>query len=485
LFITGRLKEIINRGGEKIAPCEVDEVLLTHPCVAEAITFAVPHRTLGEDVAAAVVLRDKTAVTASEIRSFAARQLADFKVPRQVLILKDIPKGPTGKPQRIGLAEKLRLTALDRAMTDVEADSTAPRTPVEETLARIWTELLGLEQIGVHDNFFQSGGNSLLAVHLFVQIEKTYGRHLPVATILQAQTIAEQARMLGQEQGSTTWPSLVAIQPGGFRPPFFCIHAHDGHVVYFRHLAFHLGRDQPLYGLQADGQQPRHASVEEMAAHYLHEVRQLQPEGPYFLGGFCFGGYVAFEMAQQLHVQGQRVALLALISTHAPGCHEASPHATSLAQARRLVQKLHELLIDLALLGPQERLAHLREEAQQLFRNRIEPAIRKIADSLCVGSRYAGPRSLGEVPVTDARPLRDYVPTPYTGRVTLFRPRQQAAGAVHDPQFGWGRLAARGVEVHPIPGYRLIMHEPRVRPLAERLRSCLQRARTMARTTRT
>jgi acyl-CoA synthetase (AMP-forming)/AMP-acid ligase II len=147
-------KEIINRGGEKIAPREVDEVLMDHPAIAQAVTFAVPHHTLGEDVAAAVVLRAQPSVTARDLQEFAATRLADFKVPRRVIIVDEIPTGTLGKMQRVGLAEKLGLTASDEP--DGTVQGTAPRTPVEQTLAQIWAQVLGLEQVSNYDNFFDS-----------------------------------------------------------------------------------------------------------------------------------------------------------------------------------------------------------------------------------------------------------------------------------------------------------------------------------------
>ena len=157
LFLTGRIREMINRGGEKVAPQEVDELLLDHPAVAEAVTFAIPHATLGEDVAAAVVLRPDAVATPKDIRQFATGRIADFKVPRQVVIVREIPKGPTGKVQRIGLADRLGLaTSAMPPQTFV-----APRTPLEKVLAKRWAEFLQVEQIGVHDDFFASGGDSL------------------------------------------------------------------------------------------------------------------------------------------------------------------------------------------------------------------------------------------------------------------------------------------------------------------------------------
>ena len=190
LFLAGRIKEIINRGGQKIAPSQVDEVLLEHPAVAEAVTFAVPHPTLGEDVAAAVVLRPNADATPKDIRQFVTGRLADFKVPRQVLIVAQLPKGSTGKVQRIGLAEKL---GLGRAASRTFA---APRTPLENILAGIWADVLRLEQVGIHDDFFALGGDSLLAAHVLTSIHDAMRLEVGVVSLFDAPTVAEMAEYL-------------------------------------------------------------------------------------------------------------------------------------------------------------------------------------------------------------------------------------------------------------------------------------------------
>ena len=171
--ITGRLKEIINRGGEKIAPGEVEDVLTAHPAVLEAIVFAVPHVRLGEDVAAAVVLRQPLMVTAEELRRSAMTHLAAFKVPIQVLIVDDIPTGPSGKPQRHLLAEQLGLLPSARGDGDTSVDRSGPRTPLEEILIGIWGQVLGVDGLGIHDNFFQLGGDSILATQLLWRVSQT------------------------------------------------------------------------------------------------------------------------------------------------------------------------------------------------------------------------------------------------------------------------------------------------------------------------
>src|SRR5262249_30475106 len=172
LFLVGRTREIINRGGEKIAPQEVDEVLLDHPAVAQAVTFAVPHSRLGEDIAAAVVLHPHAVATASDIRQFVTTRLAAFKVPTQVLIVDDIPQGSTGKLQRSALAETLGLTMSDRTQPMMHAGFTAPRTPLEEVLTGLWAQVLDLDRVGIHDNFFALGGDSILATQLMSRVRE-------------------------------------------------------------------------------------------------------------------------------------------------------------------------------------------------------------------------------------------------------------------------------------------------------------------------
>ncbi|HEV8713701.1 MAG TPA: condensation domain-containing protein, partial [Candidatus Binatia bacterium] len=198
LFITGRLKEVINRGGEKISPHEVDEALMNHPAIAQAVTFPVPHGKLGEDIAAAIVLRENAAATEREIQDFAAARLADFKVPRRVIIVDAIPQGPTGKSQRVGLAEKLGLRASEGP--DARAAYTAPRTPIEEKLSEIWSEILAVQRVGVDDNFFQLGGDSLLATQVISRVREALHTELSFVSFFETPTVASLAAAVARSQ---------------------------------------------------------------------------------------------------------------------------------------------------------------------------------------------------------------------------------------------------------------------------------------------
>jgi acyl-CoA synthetase (AMP-forming)/AMP-acid ligase II/acyl carrier protein len=198
LFLKGRIKEIINRGGEKISPKEIDEVLLEHPAIAQVVTFAAPHTLLGEDVAVAVVLKDGYTASEMELKKFTAQKLADFKVPRVVLFLKEIPKGPTGKLQRIGLAEKLGLVASDPNAPKTEF--VAPSSEIEQQLAAIWTEVLKIENIGINDNFFQLGGDSILATKIINRVRDSINTELSFLVFFQEPTIKTMAEKITQLQ---------------------------------------------------------------------------------------------------------------------------------------------------------------------------------------------------------------------------------------------------------------------------------------------
>ena len=198
LFIQGRLKEIINRGGEKISPREIDEVLLTHPAVEQAVTFAVPHPTLGEDVAAAVVLRDGCTPSMQELRQFAASHLVDFKVPRQIIFVAEIPKGPTGKIQRIGLAKKLK-SELENLRMHITGSPISSVTPLEADISTIWTEVLHMEKIDVHDDFLTLGGDSIQASIILMTLNERYRTEVALEDFFSDPTIATLADIIEGE----------------------------------------------------------------------------------------------------------------------------------------------------------------------------------------------------------------------------------------------------------------------------------------------
>jgi acyl-CoA synthetase (AMP-forming)/AMP-acid ligase II len=310
LFLRGRLKEIINRGGEKIAPREVDEVLAAHPSVAQVVTFAVPDERLGEDVAAAIVLAPGAVFSERELQVYAVDRLAPFKVPRRVLMVDEIPKGATGKLQRIGLAETLGLTG-DAA---ADGERAAAPTMLELELCKLWAQALGRAEVDPRDDFFALGGDSLRGAELVARIRDLCGRPgLPLIALVRAPTVERMLVEL-REGAEDEHGLLVPFGPQD-GTALFLVHGVLGDVVGFAALAARLGPHRPIVGIRAhgvDGGGAGPETVEEMADAYLTECRGVQPKGPYRIGGFCMGAPIAVEMARSLARDGERVGLLLL-----------------------------------------------------------------------------------------------------------------------------------------------------------------------------
>ena len=462
LFLTGRLKEMINRGGQKIAPAEIDDALMSHPAVAAGSAFAVPHPTLGDEVAAAVVLKPGASAKEQTLSEFLRQRLAPYKVPRRFVFVDDIPKGSTGKVQRHRLTEQLGLTGEPAQV----ATTNRQATPLEKKLQALWASALEREHVGLHENFFLLGGDSLQAIELFLDIEKTLGRRLPRSVLFEAGTVAEMAQRI---EALAPMRCLVPIRPSGSRPIFFCIHDVFGEVLIFRALAEHLGKDQPVFGLQSvglDGLETPLARMEDMAARYVTEIRRVQPTGPYYLGGYSMGGWIAYEMARQLRAAEESVGLLALFDTHSGQGRRRAPVQHWL---RRHTERLSRL-------GP----AELGPYLTQRVRNALHLSSAALRHRLFAAAWAYNERRGAEMPLLLQRPVdanrlagRRYHPRPYDGDAVLFKaaPYAWTHSDAHD---GWRRLINGKLEVRQITGlHSEILEEPHVRVLARELADCL------------
>ena len=272
LTLRGRIKEIINRGGEKVSPIEIDDALLRHPAVDQAVTFALADDRLGEEIAAAVVLGPESAADERELQDFVSQQLAPFKVPRRIVVLDEIPKGPTGKVQRIGLGERLGVS-----VNHAQVPDRPPYGFLEPELIAIWESVLDQSGVGVGDDFFALGGDSILGAEAVARIRDLTGeRDLPLVSIVRAPTPAAMAREVLTDIGKGR-SGAVPLQESGSRTPIFFVHPGDGDVFAYAQLARRLGPDQPSYALRArgiDDGRPLQGSLEEMASDYVDEIRQ-------------------------------------------------------------------------------------------------------------------------------------------------------------------------------------------------------------------
>jgi thioesterase domain-containing protein len=466
LFLTGRIKEIINRGGAKVSPQEIDAVLLEHPAIGHAVTFPLPHDELGESIAAAVVLQPGAHSSAQEIRAFVAARLSPFKVPSRIIITTHIPTGPTGKVQRFALSEQLRVRPLgpSRDAEDVGRRLVAPRDLLEARLLRIWESFFGGGPIGVADDFFDLGGHSLLAARLVEEIERASGRRLHPSILIEAPTVERLARAMLRD--SARQP-LLRIRDGHRSPLFFLNGDLNGGGFYCVKLASGLEPGQSFYSVSSHGigGDPIPGSIEAIAASHIGAIRTVQPAGPYLLGGFSHAGLVAFEMASQLEAAGEKVALLFVVDVSAdPALRRRSPGPVS----RTLVRW-------------GGRFTRLHREMSELgSRDRIALALHTLRR---YGSRAASPSAVeldGSEMTKDGRRLFEtyrrlmdrYVARPYSGRMTLVVSADDLGARSTDPMLGWGRLA--DVKVLSIPGTHVACVTRHVGILAEHLRASLR-----------
>lgn len=384
LTLAGRIKDVINRGGEKVGAVEVESALLRHPAVAEACVFAMPHPTLGEEIGAAVVLARNLAARERELQGHVRRLLAGFKIPRRIAILPSLPKTATGKVDRDAVARSC-MSAADAAAGIRAPVDDRPRSDLEREIAQMWRRTLGVPglAIGRDDDFFLLGGDSLQAYELFAQLRIRYGVGLGLGHLFDdAATVAGMARLVeaGRRGGDRILPAarLVPIKDDGDRPPLFAVPGSGGNPVGYVHLARLLDRRQPLIGVASrglDGSSPPLRRVEDIAADNLREIRRVQPSGPYFFAGACYGARVAYEMARQVDAAGERVGLLLMLDPSSPfhradgsprgggGRPRGSPRRALLGFLRdRIV--LHASTF--AKLDPAERAAFVREKAMVL-----------------------------------------------------------------------------------------------------------------------
>ncbi|MCT7951982.1 amino acid adenylation domain-containing protein [Ancylothrix sp. C2] len=399
------------------------------------------------------------------LRDFLKRKLPSYMIPSSFVMLNAMPVTPNGKIDRRTLPAPL-LNARESENTP-----TAPSDTVQLQLRSIWQKVLELTNISIKDNFFDLGGHSLLAVKMFAEIEKAFGKNLPLATLFQAPTIEQLAEVLRQSGSSTSWSSLVAIQPQGSQIPFFCIHAVGGNVLSYYELASYFAPDRPFYGLQArglDGKEPPLRRIEDMAAHYIKEILELQPQGPYILGGHCMGGLIAFEMAQQLVKAGHKVDLVAMFDTRSPKIEN-----------RRLLawEKLCLHLTHFAELPVNEKLDYLENKIKLKLRQIWFQRTAKIPSIFYEQPGDSLPQLLRNFRIEDAINYAEsiYVPEVYPGRIALFRASDQAILFMNEPELGWGDLATEGVEVYDVEGHHNLVLQPQVATLAKKLKACLDK----------
>ncbi|WP_199755411.1 non-ribosomal peptide synthetase, partial [Chroococcidiopsis cubana] len=498
----GRIDRQVKIRGYRIELGEIESLLLQHSAVEEAVVLAQEDRSSNYCLVAYIVPDVETNLSnlklkiqnpkSNDLRCFLKQKLPDYSIPSAFVVLPSLPLTPNGKVDRN--------TLMKSNISSPERPFVTPKTAIEATLTTLWANILKLEQVGIEDNFFELGGNSLLAVQLLEQVERQFEQKLPLSDLFGAPTVEQFAPLIqkwGKPKRNSKRSPLVPLQPLGFKLPFFCIHPIFGVVLPYYELARHLGTEQPFYGLQPfgmDGLHPPLTSIEEMAASYIEALRQIQPHGPYQLGGWSFGGLVAYEMAQQLHQAGEQVSFLAILDTIAPISSNRVSWGDGLKFLLTTVPgSIYPFVRDYWSLL-RDRLARSRNDNSDRLRtsNPISTMKKILTPHAWLSSlerttishllpRSAVLRMLDELTIhrlmkifsANSRATLKYTPRPYPLAIALFRTTELQKKS-HDPTLGWSQLSRSGVQVHYISGNHLTMlQKPHVRVLAEHLRRYL------------
>ncbi|NJK36320.1 MAG: amino acid adenylation domain-containing protein [Oscillatoriales cyanobacterium RM2_1_1] len=468
-----RLDYQVKIRGFRIELGEIEHSLTQHPQIREAIVIAQNNPSAEKQLVAYLVpVRDlKTqdqqseSLTPEELRNFLRHQLPDYIVPSAFVILDAIPLTSNGKVNRQALPQPTVIHFR------TQPQLIPPRNHLEVQLVRIWQDLLNVNPVSIKDNFFELGGHSLLAIQLLGKIQQHLNCSLALTNLLTHPTVEALANLLKNSPHSMANSPLVSIQPQGQQEPFFCIHPAGGHVLCYVNLARYLGNSQPFYGLQAQGFAAGEIvleTVEAMANLYVNAIRQFKPEGPYQIGGWSFGGVVAYEVAQQLAQQGQTVSHLAILDSYVPILLDKNKQIDDtylvgvLSRVFGGMFGLDNLVTpeELQDLTTTEKLNFIIEKSRQvgIFPPEVEHQQNHRILNVLVGTLKA---------------TYDYQRQPYSGKVTVFRAREKHIMAA-DPQLVWVELFsildAVEIEVINIPGdhYSFIL-EPHVQELAQKL----------------
>jgi len=485
----GRGDHQVKIRGQRLEIGEVEAVLREHALVKECVVVAHGDAPDEKYLTAYVIPVSHKTIRVSELKDFVRTRLPDYMIPTVIVFLEAFPLTPNGKLDRLALPDAM---AMQRGQDFTLNTFVKPYNHIEQTIALIWRDLLKLERVGIQEDYFDLGGHSLMAVQMFARIERDLGVRLPYTTLFHSTTIAQIAQVvMDANEEVTQWSIVVPIQTCGNKPPFFGVHGHEGGVLFWRDLVAQLPKDQPFYGLQAqgvDGIQHPLTKIPDMAALYIREMRKIQPSGPYYLGGYSLGGEIAFEMAQQLQASGEQVLLLVMFDTRNPQrpirpmvrIDEGSmaPTLGCLNPSGRyggLKQKIKGHYLRWSVLNSRNKYGYIFNQITARIKHFGTNVLVKIIRAF--GLRLPDFLLLRYLRESHSEALINYVPAIYPGKVTLFRALETLPANPDESPTGWKPLTAGGLEVYHFDASHEILDPKYVKDVASRLNECLQKAR--------
>lgn len=453
----GRNDDQIKIRGYRVELGEIEAVLGQHEAVGECAVKLADMRQAEARLWAFIIPKAGSAPGKRRLDSYLKSRLPEYMIPGRYFVVNEIPLTSSGKMDRSALSEE------GSQELGASEGYVAPRNPLESQISAVWEQVLGVQPVGANDNFFDLGGHSMLAIQLLAALKQTTGVDLSVAALFQAPTVAQQATMIKERGGKSAGSTLIPIRDGGRGQPIFFVHWAGGSVLIYRELIHLLDPDHRVYGLQAYGLDRRvrpHTRIEQMAEHYVAEIQELQPHGPYYLAGASMGGSIAYEMARQLEAQREPVGLVALFDA------VGRPNLGALPFRERV--QLHA--------------GNIRERPSQsalsyLFERTII-RVRRMLFAMVIGLGIPLPRFMWNLRETTYYAFKHYQPRGYSGDVVLFRATERGPGSPKSQFLGWEQVVSGGITIIDVPGkHSTLLRDPSVRLVATALDDLLAGAR--------
>ncbi len=461
----GRRDDQVKVRGFRIELGQVETILRQHPKVQDAACTVVEEAN-NKFLVAYLVSRNGSDASSSEMREYAQTMLPPYMIPEKYVTLDAIPLGRNGKVDRHSLPMP------DVVPTASPRVPAAPQDDVEKELVRLWEKLFSRESVGCDDNFFSLGGNSLLAAKLVVRVEKTFGKRLSLASIVAAPTIRQFAALMRANDSATRIAHTTTIQPKGTMAPFFCVRG----GVLFNSLVDELGTERPFVMLMlkkdAIDKFKTPYNLAEIAGHLVDAMCERQPHGPYYLGGYCQDGILAYEIAHQLTLRGEQVALLALFEAVNPS---PSPMDRMATGWRRTAIRLRVRRDQFRRLGVSKWRQFLKLQRDSIER-KITPMVWRASHRV---RRLAGKPKLESLDRIVHVAARAYKPEPLSAPTLLFRCNDWPIASAGDPYFGWRSVLTGWIESIEVPGDHVGMfRQAGAEQIAKKMKSHMQRAET-------
>ncbi len=436
--------------GFRIELGEIESIITLFGGIKENVVI-VRNDHSGEKMLVAYYVPEKdNNVNLQDLRLFLKLKLPEYMVPSVFVEMEQFPLTSTQKVDRKALPEPEAISV------EGNENYVEPGTRTEKELAQIWCSLLNLKKVGIHDDFFEVGGHSMIAVLLMVQIEKELGIRLPLATLFDRSTISRLAELIDNGPENLKWRSLVPIRPEGTKKPLFLVHGMGLNVLLYTTVVNYLDPDQPVYGLQAkglNGEDEPLDTIEGIANYYISEMLTVDPEGPYAMAGFSLGGRIAYEIARQLVIRGKEVSFLGVFDATADDSFEHLPFPEK--SLKKLNHALNYTAWNIGSFFREEddRITLLNRKLKGLEKKftRLDFKVEK-EDKVSYGRRKELPVYMRKVHKANHKADKNYVIRPYPGTVHLFKAQKQTFYLVNPETYGWDRVALGGVFVHVVPG---------------------------------